>query len=160
MRKTLIALVGVLALGLGAVNAQTIDSTATSDYYAGASLGLIFAPNVTGSIAGQFGIRDVLAENLDARFDLGVLFSGGFNVGANALYNFDLEGDTPITIYVGGGPRLYIANPIAFGLSFRGGASYPFSDVVAGFAELRADPVFGSGAQTYFGLAVGADYSF
>ena len=77
------------------MNAQTIDDTATSDYYAGASLGLIFAPNVTGSIAGQFGIRDVLAENLDARFDLGVLFSGGFNVGANALLQLRPRGRYP-----------------------------------------------------------------
>ena len=161
MRKLLITLAGVLALGLGAANAQTIDDTATTDYYAGASLGLIFSPDVTGSIAGQFGIQDVLAENLDARFDLGVLFDGGFNVGANALYNFELEGDTPLGIYVGGGPRLYFADSVRFGLSVRGGAEYPFSDVISGFGELRVDPVFGGGgAFTYFGLAVGANYNF
>ncbi len=161
MRKLLITLAGVLVLGLGAVNAQTIDDTATSDYYAGGSLGLIFSPDVTGSLAGQFGLRDFLTENLDARFDLGVLFDGGFNVGANALYNFPLEGDVPITIYAGGGPRLYLADTVRFGLSFRGGAEYPFSEVIAGFGELRIDPVFGgSGAFTYFGLAVGANYSF
>ena len=161
MRKTLIALAGVLALGLGAANAQTIDDTATTDYYAGGSLGLIFTPSTTGSLSGHFGIQNVLAENLNARFDLGVIFSGGFNIGANALYNFDLEGDSPITVYVGGGPRLYIEDTVLFGLSFRGGADYAFTDVVSGFGELRLDPVFGGGgAVTLFGLAVGANYNF
>ena len=161
MRKLLITLVGVLALGFGAVNAQTIDDTATTDYYAGGSLGLIFTPSVTGSIAGQFGIKNVLADNLDARFDLGVLFNGGFNIGANALYNFELDGDAPLNIYVGGGPRLYFADSVLFGLSFRGGAEYPFSEVISGFGELRVDPIFGGGgAVTLFGLAVGANYNF
>ena len=162
MRKLLITLASVLILGLGAVNAQTLDDTVTTDYYAGASLGLILAPSVTGSIAGQFGIKNVLTEDLDARFDLGVLFDGGFNIGANALYNFALdESDAPVNIYVGGGPRLYFADTVLFGLSFRGGAEYPFSDVVSGFGELRVDPVFGGGgATTLFGLAVGANYNF
>ena len=161
MRKLLITLASVLVLGLGAVNAQTLDDTATTDYYAGASLGLIFSPAVTGSIAGQFGIKDVLTEDLDARFDLGVLFNGGFNIGANALYNFSLEGDSGLDIYVGGGPRLYFTDTVLFGLSFRGGAEYPFSDVVSGFGELRVDPIFGGGgATTLFGLAVGANYNF
>ena len=161
MRKLLIALAGVLVLGLGAANAQTIDDTATTDYYAGASLGLIFSPDTTGTLSGHFGLENVLAENLDARFDLGVLFAGGFNIGANALYNFELEGDTPISVFAGGGPRLYIEDNVYFGLSVRGGAEYAFTEVISGYGELRLDPTFGGGgAVTFFGLAVGANYRF
>ena len=145
MRKTLIALAGVLALGLGAANAQTIDNSPSNAYYAGASLGLVTGSglNTTGSLTGHFGIADLLAENFDARFDLGIFFTGGISLGANALYYFDLQSDAPINVYVGGGPRLYIDDGAYFGLGIRGGADYGFSDVLDGFAELRVDPVFG-----------------
>ena len=162
MRKLLITLAGVLVLGLGAANAQTIDDTASNAYYAGASLGLVTGSgiNTTGSLTGQFGIEDLLAENFDARFDLGIFFTGGIAIGANALYNFELEADSPVSIYAGGGPRLVIDDGAYFGLGVRTGADYGFSEVLSGFAELRVDPVFGDRNYTIIGLGAGVNYNF
>ena len=161
MRKLLITLVGVLALGLGAANAQTIDDTDDTNYYAGGSLGFVTANGpVRGTLTGHFGLEDVLTDGLDARFDLGVIFGTGLNIGANALYNIEIEEESEFGIYVGGGPRLYFGDEALFGLGIRAGGNYEFNDVTVAFAELRLDPVFGSTTTTLIGIGVGANYYF
>lgn len=90
MRKLLIALVAVFAVGAGSAFAQ-------SGYWAGFSVGYPGA-------ALHFGLEDV-TPNLAVRVNAGYAYVGNrFALGFDALYNLSVAtGSTPIDAYLGGG---------------------------------------------------------
>jgi hypothetical protein len=158
------ALFLVLALSFACAWAQDSvvvvnEGDSGSNFYAGVSLG--FATNdgnSSGTLAGHFGIKELLLPEVDVRIDGTFYFDGNdFEIGANALYNFFIE-DLPLDLYVGAGPQLFLASETFFGLGFRGGATYAIFEPVSVFGELRFNTFFGDGSFSVFGLAVGARY--
>lgn len=167
MRKLSVVLASLLVSSLGTAFAQDestvtvgLNETPTTNYYAGGSLGLNVSDDTTGVFTGHFGIKNLLSQNLDTRFDLSALFTGGISLGAFAIYNFDVSADAPISAYVGAGPKLRLSDPVLFGLGLRAGGDYALTEAVNGFAELRLDPLFGSSNVTEFGVAAGVKYNF
>ena len=97
MRKLLISLFAVAALGTGAAFAQ-------SGYWAGVSAGW------PGAVV-HFGVENVFA-GLDVRANVGYQYVGvaGFGLGADVLYGLELDtGALPLDTYVGGGLQFAIA---------------------------------------------------
>ena len=121
MRKLLVSLIAVAALGTGAAFAQ-------GGYWAGVSVGYPGA-------ALHFGIDDI-APSLAVRLNAGYNYigTGGFALGVDALYDLPVDlGDTPIDVYAGGGVGIGIGSGIALGVNvFVGGE---FSLAQAGLPE-------------------------
>lgn len=93
MRKLLITLITIAALGTGGAFAQ-------SGFWAGVSGGFPGAQV-------HFGVENAFA-GLDVRANLGYAFFAGntFGFGVDVLYGLDVDtGMTPIDVYVGGGPN-------------------------------------------------------
>lgn len=94
MRKLLISLVAVAALGAGTAVAQSGFWAGLSGGYPGTQV--------------HFGVENVFA-GLDVRANIGYAFFAGntFSFGADVLYSVDVDtGMTPIDVYVGGGPNV------------------------------------------------------
>ena len=121
MRKLLVSLIAVAALGTGAAFAQ-------GGYWAGVSVGYPGASL-------HFGIDDI-SPGLAVRLNAGYAYTGnvGFAIGVDALYDLPVDmGDTPITVYAGGGVGLGIGTGIGLGVNvFAGGE---FSLASAGLPE-------------------------
>ncbi len=108
MRKLLISLIAIAALGTGGVFAQSGFWAGVSGGYPGAQV--------------HFGVENVF-PNLDVRGNLGFSYFGlvgvgtGLGIGADVLYNLDVDtGMVPIDVYVGGGPNIAIG-AVALGFS-------------------------------------------
>lgn len=121
MRKFLVTLIAVAALGSGAALAQS--------YWAGFSVGYPGA-------AVHFGVEDV-APSLSVRINAGYNYvvSTGFAVGVDALYDLPVDmGGAPIGVYAGGGVGLGIGGgPLNLGVNVFGGGE--FSLASAGLPE-------------------------
>jgi len=99
MRKLLISLIAVAALGTGTVFAQSGFWAGISGGYPGASV--------------LFGVENVFA-GLDVRASVGYNYYGfgnpGFGFGVDVLYGLDVDtGALPVAVYVGGGPSFSFA---------------------------------------------------
>ncbi len=104
MRKLLISLIAIAALGTGGAFAQSGFWAGLSGGYPGAQV--------------HFGVENAFA-GLDLRTNLGYGFFGarGIGFGVDVLYGLDVDtGVTPIDVYVGGGPNFSIGDG-AFGFS-------------------------------------------
>jgi len=165
MRKFLVTLIAVAALGSGAALAQ--------GYWAGASTGYPFGVTL------HFGIEDLLSPGVDLRVNLrgdlirgsstGVTYSGfAVGVGADVLYSLsDMVTDSPVLPYVGGGLMLGFVSgsatttgspPQTAGI---GGISYDIHGLVG--AEYPINPtwgVFGEGQLGYGAAAAAAADQF
>ena len=98
MRKLLISLIAIAALGTGGAFAQSGFWAGVSGGYPGAQV--------------HFGVENVFA-GLDARVNVGYFYFGpaatGFGIGADVLYGLDVDtGLVPLDVYVGGGPNIAI----------------------------------------------------
>jgi hypothetical protein len=116
MRKLLISLFAVAALGTGAAFAQ-------SGFWAGVSGGY------PGAEA-HFGVENVFA-GLDLRANVGYSYgASALTVGADVLYGLDLDtGALPLDTYVGGGGTL-VLQPNLFGtVNVFGGVEYRLGEV-------------------------------
>lgn len=120
MRKLLISLVLIAALGAGGAFAQ-------SGYWAGVSSGWPGAQL-------HFGVENVVAD-LDVRGNLGFAYFGSyFEVGASVLYDLGLDtGVVPLDVYAGGGPSFGFvlggAGGFVTSLEAFAGAEYRLSDL-------------------------------
>ena len=120
MRKLLISLVLIAALGAGGAFAQ-------SGYWAGVSSGWPGAQL-------HFGVENVVA-GLDVRGNLGFAYFGSYlEVGASVLYDLGLDtGAVPLDVYVGGGPSVGFVfggvGGFVTSLEAFGGAEYRLSDL-------------------------------
>lgn len=120
MRKFLVTLIAVAALGSGAAFAQ--------GYWAGVSAGFPGA-------AVHFGVEDV-APSLAVRINAGYNYIGtaGFAVGVDVLYDLPVDmGDAPIDVYAGGGVGLGIGGGFNAGVNLFAGGE--FSLAQAGMPE-------------------------
>lgn len=152
MRKLLVSLIAVAALGTGAAFAQ-------GGYWAGVSAGYPGA-------ALHFGIDDI-APSLAVRLNAGYNYigTGGFALGVDALYDLPVDmGDTPIAVYAGGGVGIGIGAGVALGVNvFVGGE---FSLAQAGLPEggvfLEVGPAIGIIPNFGFGVSgrLGFNYHF
>lgn len=120
MRKLLVSLIAVAALGTGAAFAQ-------GGYWAGVSVGYPGASL-------HFGV-DNIAPGFAVRLNAGYNYVGaGFALGVDGLYDLPVDmGDTPIDVYagaglgigVGGGPLQLAANVIVGGEFSLAGSGLP-----------------------------------
>ncbi|MFN2322406.1 MAG: hypothetical protein ABR510_05550 [Trueperaceae bacterium] len=116
MRKLLISLFAIAALGTGAAFAQ-------SGFWAGVSGGY------PGAEA-HFGVENVFA-GLDLRANVGYSYgASALTVGADVLYGLDLDtGALPLDTYVGGGATL-VLDPDLFGtVNLFGGIEYRLGEI-------------------------------
>lgn len=91
MRKLLVSLIAVAALGAGTALAQGAYWAGISVGYPGASL--------------HFGVEDI-APDFSVRVNAGYSYVGtvGFALGVDGLYELPVDmGDTPIDVYAGAG---------------------------------------------------------
>ena len=98
MRKLLISLIVIAALGTGGAFAQSGFWAGVSGGYPGAQV--------------HFGVENVFAD-LDVRVNLNYFYFGaaatGIGIGADVLYGLDVDtGVVPIDVYVGGGPNIQV----------------------------------------------------
>ncbi len=118
MRKLLITLTVIAALGTGGVFAQ-------SGYWAGVSAGYPGAQV-------HFGVENVFA-NMDVRGNLGFAYLGSYlEVGANVLYPLNVDtGTIPLDVYVGGGPSFgfVFAGALVVGVEAFAGIEYRLIDL-------------------------------
>jgi hypothetical protein len=150
MRKLLVSLIAVVALGTGAAFAQTGTWAGISAGFPGAAL--------------HFGVENV-ATNLDVRANLGYnYFPVGFAFGVDALYNLRLDtGVAPLSTYVGGGVGVGIGEGLGVGVNLILGGEYRL--VEANFPEggvfFEVGPTIGL-APFGFGFAgrLGFNYHF
>lgn len=147
MRKFLVTLVAVAALGAGAAFAQ-------GGYWAGFSVGYPGA-------ALHFGIDDI-SPGLAVRVNAGYNYiATGFALGADVLYDLAVDtGTAPIDVYVGGGVGLGIGAGVDVGVNaFAGGE---FNLAQAGLPEggvfLEAGPSLSFTPK--FGLGIAAKLGF
>jgi hypothetical protein len=192
MRKLYVLLVSVLVLSFGSAFAQQETTVITQDppivitepvtqdaYWATASLGYPMG------LGFGFGISNLINNNIDVRFMTSVGFGGGFGLGADALFdlNLDLNNrgadldrpiltdldrrdlDGPINVYAGFGPAIVVGGAdFVMGVKLFAGAEYRLFD--AGFPEggifaelgpqLNFLPAFGGGINA----RVGFNYHF
>lgn len=157
MRRVLITLLAITAVGAGAAFAQG------NQYWAGISTG---APGTTV----HFGVSDV-APSLSVRADLGYGYLGAFNgftVGADGLYNLPINmSDMPVTVYAGLGPMIASSynGDFGFGGNLFVGAEYRLGQVgfQPGGIFLEAGPNFmvaGGSFYTNLYAALGFNYHF
>lgn len=163
MRKLLVSILAIGALGLGTASAQDAFGATVQlspDYYAGINVGL-----VTGapSFGLHFGINDLFTQGIGPRASLG--FAGG-NMGLSfdVIANLPVDtGSTPLGIYAGAGAQLRFSSSFNMALAlFVGGefrlvgANFPAGGI---FAELG--PSFSvTGHGTSFYLRGGFNYHF
>ena len=117
MRKLLISLFAVAALGTGAAFAQ-------SGYWAGVSAGW------PGAVV-HFGVENVFS-GIDVRANVGYQYVGvaGFGLGADVLYGLNVDtGTLPLDTYVGGGLQFGIGSGGSLGLGAFGGIEYRLGEV-------------------------------
>ncbi len=114
MRKLIALLLTALLLGVGSGLAQTDDASATvpvddvvtENYWAGVSFGY-------PGIYGHFGLKDIIGQGGDVRANLGFSYiGGGIVLGANALFDINLQVDAPLGLYVGGGPIIRVGGGV------------------------------------------------
>jgi hypothetical protein len=116
MRKLILSLLAVAVLGAGSAFAQ-------SGLWAGVSSGW-------PGFAVHLGIEDVIAD-LDVRANVNSTYGFAFGVGADVLYDLDVDlGTLPLETYVGGGLNL-IFIPGAMGVSVGafGGIEYRLGEL-------------------------------
>lgn len=165
MRKLFILLLGVLALSAGTAFAQTddastsvnlnINNAVTENYWAGLSFGY-------PGIYGHFGLKDVLGAGGDVRANLGYAYVGGqFSLGANALFDINLNVDAPLGLYLGGGPYINVGNRFIVGVEGLAGLEYRLSDFGfnPGGVFFELGPAVGTGGFE-FRSRVGFNYYF
>lgn len=170
MRKLLAGILTVLVIGWGSALAQqdpvVVEPVPPTQYFAGGGLG--FTSFVFG-LHGHFGVRDVIAPNIDVRGDLGIGFLGFatvFGIGANVLFNFDIDPEIPLNGYAGGGPRVFVVTAAdvsgaGFGLGLLGGAEFRVNPDIGIFGELGFDFGFGAGAVGFApAIRAGANFHF
>lgn len=159
MRKLLISLFAVAALGTGVSFAQ-------SGYWAGVSAGW------PGAVL-HFGVENAFA-GLDVRANVGYQYVGvaGFGLGADVLYGLNVDtGTLPLETYVGGGLQFGIGGGGSLGIGAFGGIEYRLGEVglPEGGVFLEVGPTVGynlnpaPGASSFgFGFAgrLGFNYHF
>jgi hypothetical protein len=160
MRKLLISMIAIVALGTGAAFAQTGTWAGVSFGY---PLGVVL----------HYGLEDLFGPGIDVRANvsgsyrrIGIVTVTAFAVGADVLYRLDdvIATDQPISTYVGGGLTLGFASARAEGtrVGFAAydvhalfGAEYSFTQELSAFVEAQVG--FGSiGAAGPGGTAVAA----
>lgn len=123
MRKLLISLVAVAALGAGTAVAQSGFWAGLSGGYPGAQV--------------HFGVENVFA-GIDVRANVGYNFFGtpSIGLGLDALYGLDVDtAGLPIGVYIGGGPSFTIADgDLGAGVMAFVGGEYGLGDL--GIPEL------------------------
>jgi hypothetical protein len=152
MRKTLLLLVIFLG-GLGSAQ------TTVQGLWAGGSVG---APGLTFHL----GAEDALGVGVDLRGNLGFsyLYSSGFYLGGNALFDLGVDTTVPFDLYAGVGPFITVGG--GFGLGAEGfiGGEYRF--VEAGFPEggvfFEVGPDLYLAPRAFFGVTarLGFNYHF
>ncbi len=151
MRKFLVSLIAVAALGAGTAFAQ-------GGYWAGFSVGYPGA-------ALHFGI-DNISPGLAARINAGYNYiATGFSLGADVLYDLAVDtGTAPIDVYVGGGVGLGIGAGVDIGVNaFAGGEfSLAQSGLPEGGVFLEAGPAISFSPTFRLGIAgrLGFNYHF
>lgn len=164
MRKLLLSLFMLAALGFGTASAQDAFGATvalSSDYYAGASLGAGLPGGFGANL--HFGISNLLTEGIGARFSAG--YAGGFALGADVIANLPVNtGDAPLGIYAGGGLGIAFKSTTRVGLGIFVGGEYRL--VNAGFSDggifLELGPAFSiaGGGGASFNLKTGFNYHF
>jgi len=122
MRKLLVSLITVVALGAGVASAQGAYWAGVSAGYPGASL--------------HFGIEDI-APDFSVRINAGYNYigTGGFSLGVDGLYGLPVDlGDTPIDVYAGGGVGIGVGGG-ALGLGVNLFVGGEFNLATAGLPE-------------------------
>lgn len=115
MRKLVISLLAVFVLGAGSAFAQ-------SGFWAGASVGWPGA-------AIHFGVENVV-QGLDLRVNVGSTYALAFSVGADALYNLNVDtGMLPLDTYVGGGAAIGVGLVTSVNVGLFGGVEYRLTEV-------------------------------
>lgn len=111
MRKLLVSLITVVALGAGLASAQGAYWAGVSAGYPGASL--------------HFGIEDI-APDFSVRINAGYNYIGtGFALGVDGLYDLPVDlGDTPIDVYAGAGVGLGIGSSFDIAINVFGGGEF------------------------------------
>jgi len=152
MRKLLVSLITVVALGAGVASAQGAYWAGVSAGYPGASL--------------HFGIADI-APDFSVRVNAGFNYIGtGFSLGVDGLYALPVDmGDTPIDVYAGAGVGLGIGGG-ALGVGLNVFAGGEFNLASAGLPEggvfLEVGPSIGFVPAFGFGVLgrLGFNYHF
>ena len=157
MRKLAILLVTSVALTLGAASAQSFSAQYDTTQYAGGSIGL--------PITGYYGVSDMLFEDSDVRFRVGVLpfFLSYVNIGADVLFplaTLDDAGD--FTLYAGGGPSIGFGFAGFFyaDLTVLAGVDYRINDQISVFGEAGGGIGFGGVVLPAYRGALGVLFHF
>lgn len=150
MRKFLVALIAVAALGAGSAFAQ-------GGYWAGFSVGYPGA-------ALHFGIEDI-SPDLSLRINAGYNYIGsGFALGVDALYDLPVDmGTAPIDVYAGGGVGLGIGTGVDVAVNAIIGGEFGLADagLPQGGVFMEVGPSF-SLSPFHFGVVgrLGFNYHF
>ena len=156
IRKVLLSLACVLALGAG-------SSLAQNDLYVGGSLGGDFLPFGTYfNINSYLGFEDLISEGIDVRANLGIITTGNLLVqlGGDALFAFQFDEGSPITIFAGGGPRLVFGGFTDVALGVVGNFDYALQPNLSLFGEFNLDVYFIDGVAAVPGIEAGARFKF
>ena len=161
MRKLILSILAIGALGFGTVQAQDAFGSTVDlgpQYYAGVSAGL------HGGNAGfflHFGISDLITEGVGTRFSLGY-HGGSMGLGADVIANLPVNtGDAPLGIYAGAGLGVGFSNPANVSLGVLVGGEYRFPNFTEGGLFLELGPAFSlTGHGTHFNLKGGFNYHF
>lgn len=165
MRKLIISILAIFAVGAGTVQAQDAFGPTVSmspDYYMGVSAG---TAGGRAAFALHFGISNLLTDGVGTRFSVGYN-GGGLGLGADVIANLPVNtGNAPLGIYAGGGLSLGFgrgaaaSTNIALGLLL--GAEYRFPNWTEGGLFLEFGPAFSlTGHGTHFNLKGGFNYHF
>ena len=153
IRKVLLSLACVLALGAG-------SSLAQNDLYAGASTGIdLFVGDAYFNFNTYLGFEDLISEGVDVRANLGIIAIGDLLVklGGDALFAFQFDEGSPITIFAGGGPRLVFGSATDVGIGVVGNFDYALQPDISLFGEFDLDLYFASGITNNTTFAPGID---
>ena len=101
IRKLFATTLLALLLGSGVGLAQNV--------YAGGSSGIYASAGTLFTLDGYLGFEDILTQDLDIRANIGLIAAGDLNAkfAADVIYGFDLDQGGPLSLHVGGGPRVY-----------------------------------------------------
>lgn len=153
IRKVLLSLACVLALGAG-------SSLAQNNLYAGGSTGIdIFVGNAYFNFNGYLGFEDLISEGVDVRANLGLITIGDvlIKIGGDALFAFQFDEGSPITIFAGGGPRVVFGAATDVGLGAVGNFDYALQPDISLFGEFDLDLYFADGITNGVTFAPGID---
>ena len=122
MRKLLISLIAIAALGAGGAFAQSGFWAGISGGYPGAQV--------------HFGVENVF-PNLDVRGNLGFAYIGapgvgtGIGLGVDVLYGLNVDtGLVPLDVYAGAGPNIAVgAAAVGFSIDAFVGAEYRLGEL-------------------------------